>query len=160
LSVDPACRQAGLGFELCFFIFDFSIKTTFLECVTCRANLTDFDEQRITIAIKPDSLNVLKMTGGFSLDPECLPRSGPIACLAGFKRGLKGINIHVSHHQDIFSLIILDNYRDQPVFIKTQFMQRAFSNFDCFNIFIIAHCRTCTPLLFKNCFTSPMVISP
>jgi len=85
-----------------------------------RADLPDFNQKRVAIAIIIHGLHILEMPRGHALDPVFLARARPEAGLADLQGLAQRIDIQVRHHQDFFRFIILNDRRDQAVGIKLQ----------------------------------------
>jgi hypothetical protein len=88
--------------------------------VAGRALLLHLDEERVLITIVQDFLDALDVSRGLTLLPELLARTAPEPGEAGFNGLANRFGVHVSHHQDLIALPILNNGRDQAFFIEFQ----------------------------------------
>ncbi len=100
------------------------------------AHLGNFCQYRIHIAVCRQRLDILVMSAGLSLDPKLLTASAVISHLSGMKRRLKSLFIHISHHQHLSSLIILDNdwHMSVRILLKISPMKRRFKRIHFYSI--------------------------
>src|SRR6266446_446521 len=69
--------------------------------------LFDLQQQRVAVAIDERFDQSLRMSRGFPLAPQFLPRTRPIGDVAGRQRALERIPVHPRHHQDFARLCVL-----------------------------------------------------
>lgn len=133
-----------------------------------RARLLHLHEQAVLIAIDIDIEYALDIARGFTLDPVFLTRPAPEGNAQRRDRPLDGLPIHVSHHQDLAVVCILDYRRQQSVFIKFKVLWNehalAFSFSDPLTVYIVpgeagslAVWRTQTPRSARNALISLIV---
>ena len=80
------------------------------------------------VAIDPDFLNFLNMTGGAPFQPEFIPAPALVIGLPGLQGLFPSCWIHESQHQDLAGLPILGDGRQKAAaFFKIRFL--FFQNF-------------------------------
>ena len=95
-------------------------KAGLVAFMTGSANLINFDQQRVAVAIERDVPDCLRMAAGLAFHPKCLARPAPEMRLAGSDGFFQGSAIHPRHHQHPASGLFLDNGGNQPVGIEFQ----------------------------------------
>ena len=98
-------------------------------------------QERVSVAVIGDAVHLLGVPAGGSLVPQLLTAPAPEPGVAGFHRAGQAGAVHVSQHQHLVRLHILDDGRDQSPVIELQLADIDFHN------------RTSTPLLRKYSFT-------
>ena len=78
--------------------------------------LMDREENRITIAIQGNRSDPLSIAGTLTFHPDRLTTSTEIGRSTTLDRESECFAIEIGEHQDLFALIILDDYRKQGVF--------------------------------------------
>ncbi len=63
------------------------------------------------------------MSAGLSLYPEFLPASAVIGHLSRLDGLVERLFIHISQHQNLLGLKMLDDHRNQPLFIRLEFRE-------------------------------------
>ena len=85
--------------------------------MTCRAGLLYFYEQRVLVAVVKNFFHALDMARCLPLLPELLARTAPEPGKPAFNGPLQGLGVHISDHQNLAILPVLDNRWDQAFFI-------------------------------------------
>jgi hypothetical protein len=88
-------------------------KAGFVTFVAGSTNLFDLNEDRVSIAIKCDVFDGLRVTAGFPFHPEFLARTAPKMGFSGGDRFLQGHSVHPGHHENAASRLFLNNGGDQ-----------------------------------------------
>ena len=83
-----------------------------------RADLADFDQKRIAVAIIKNIFHKLKMPGGHAFVPVFIARTRPETGFSFLNGAFDRLEIHIRQHQDFFAAVILDNRRNQTLIIK------------------------------------------
>lgn len=84
----------------------------------CAADLINFDQQRVAIAIEIDGVQLLNVAAFFALSPELFAAAAVVTDAACSQSFLVGFFVHPRHHQDIARSGILSNGRDQFILGK------------------------------------------
>ena len=103
--------------------------------MTGRSNRFRFDQQRITITVDKQSLDMEMVTRHFSFLPQSFPFSTPKMYKPRLPGVIDRIPIHKSEHKDGATSPILNHCRDQSMFIKLE----GVSNFSVRDIGIRSH---------------------
>ena len=74
-----------------------------------RSYLVNFNKNGITIAIQRERLHILGMSGSISLTPVLLPGPRPESNAAGCQGAAYGFIVHISDHQHLFGVELLDD---------------------------------------------------
>lgn len=82
------------------------------------ADLLDFKEEGIGVAIGGPADDLLGVAAGFALDPEFLPGAAPVVHEAGLESGLEGGGVHPGHHEDAARLGVLNDGGDEAVGVE------------------------------------------
>src|SRR5215218_4335352 len=117
--------------------------------MACPADLVDFEQHGVAIAVKAHRVHVLRVTGRLALDPVFAARTREVGALAGFQRAGQRDVVHPRDHQHQPRAAFLRHRHEQPVGVALEPRR---------NIGIQAH-RTTIPSAAIAAFTSPMVSS-
>jgi hypothetical protein len=88
--------------------------------MACGSHLLDLDQEAILIAVYIDFLYVLGVARGFSFDPILLTRTAPESYSACLDSASYRLLVHISDHQDVAIVHILNHGGYQPVGIELQ----------------------------------------
>jgi hypothetical protein len=79
------------------------------------ANLFHLKENGIVVAIDKDVFHHLKVARLFALEPQSLAGAAIIMGLARFYGFVSGLFVHVSDHEHVARLVVLDNDRHEAI---------------------------------------------
>lgn len=82
------------------------------------ADLLDFYEQTIAIAIVEQRLDFLNIAGLFPLDPILLARTAPESGFFCFQCSFYGFLVHVGNHEDDAVFPVLNNRANKSVVVE------------------------------------------
>ena len=102
-----------------FFFHHFPVEASMITRMAGSANLADFCQNRIIVAVNGQRFHILQMTACHSFGPQFLTAAAPVSHLTGLQSCLKCFLIHIGNHQHFRSLIILYHHRYQSVRIRT-----------------------------------------
>jgi len=90
--------------------------------MTSGADLLNLDQERVSIAIKSDVFDRLRVPARFALHPVLLSRPAPEMGFARSNRFFQRGAVHPRHHQHTPRALLLDYGRNKPVRIELQFV--------------------------------------
>src|SRR3989338_6920844 len=90
-------------------IFQQPEETALIPRMASSPLLLDQNHQAVSIAVESKIHHLLEMTGRLPFEPKLLARTGIEMGLFGFQGFQECLRIHVSHHQDLFGLGILND---------------------------------------------------
>ena len=96
-------------------IFQLPIKTAAIAYMAGGPVLVDLQDDRVAIAIDSDLLDFLMVSGFFTLAPELLSRTTPVAGASGAEGLFPAVFVHVGKHQNIAALGVLRDCGYQPL---------------------------------------------
>ena len=99
---------------------DLSKKAGAVPFMARSADLNNLHEQAVLIAVHIDTLYALGIAGCFTFDPIFLTRAAPKCNAFCRDRAFNRLSVHITHHQDLIVIMILDHRSDQPRVIKLQ----------------------------------------
>lgn len=79
------------------------------------SNLIHLGKEGIFITVGIKLLHILEMTACLTLDPEFIPAPAEIGHPAGGKGLFVGFFVHISYHQYLQRLFVLDHYRNMTI---------------------------------------------
>ena len=86
--------------------------------MTGGANGFGLDQDRIPVTVHEEVLQDQLVAGGFAFLPELVPRPAPKMHRFRLQRLFEGFTVHVPEHQDRTVPPILDDRRDQALFVE------------------------------------------
>jgi hypothetical protein len=78
------------------------------------------DEKRVLIAVIKDLLHTLNIAGSLPFLPILMTRAAPKPGYSGLNSALQGLGIHIGDHENLKTVPVLDDRRDQSVFVELQ----------------------------------------
>src|SRR5690606_26574781 len=73
------------------------------------SDLVDLDEQRITVAVEADALDVLSMAGRVALAPVLSAGAGPEGHAAAGEGATQRLVVHPGEHEHLAGVVLLDD---------------------------------------------------
>jgi len=90
-------------------------KTARVAGVARAADLLDFKEQGVCVAIDAPSDHALGVAAGLALEPVFLPGAAPVVHEASVERGLQRGGVHPREHEHAFAFSVLHDGGDETV---------------------------------------------
>lgn len=92
------------------------------------ANLVDFQQQCVSIAVKIDGLEFLNIPAFLTLAPEFFSAAAVVADASGTEGFLPGVFVHPRHHENITGFGILSDCGDEGIGGKVWTVQECHSS--------------------------------
>ena len=101
------------------------------------SNLIHLGKEGIFITVGIKLLHILEMTACLTLDPEFIPAPAEIGHPAGGKGLFIGFFVHISYHQYLHRLFVLDHYRNMAIriFLKLAPWNMIYDRYRCISHF-------------------------
>jgi hypothetical protein len=116
LRINLAGVEDTVGDDAKLVPFDPTKKTALVTFVAGRSpTLPNFQEDRVGVTIDEDGFHCLGVPALFPFPPKTIPAPAIITGESSPERFLIGFSVHISQHEDIARLGVLDDRRDQAI---------------------------------------------
>ena len=95
-----------------------------LAGVTGHTLLVNLDQERVAVAVGVDRLHVLDVARRLTLPPGRAARAGPEVRDTARQGGLDGRAVHPGEHQELASVGLLDDRRQEALSIEAELVER------------------------------------
>src|SRR5674476_446804 len=80
-----------------------------------RADLVDADEQRVTVTVQRDGLDILRVARRVALAPVLAAAAGPVSHPSRRQRAMKRLIVHPADHEHLTAVVLLNDSTHEAV---------------------------------------------